>query len=153
MRCATCDTPVNDYDRFCSRCGQRTGGRVQVAPPPAPAYQPPAEPLPAAELRAALDTRHELGARMEPEVVDAFLGRVEHAIAARVDARVEQRLGGLPGLRRDANALPLAICSLIFGIPLSGIGGGIAHLPGLLVVWSGIGVVNLAYNLAGRRHH
>lgn len=152
MRCATCDTPMNDYDRFCSRCGQRTGGRVPEAPPPVPVQQPRAAPLPADDLRAALDTRHELGERMEPEVVESFLGRIEHSIVARVDARVEQRLRALPGLRNDGGAQRLAIVSMALGIPLSGIGGGIAQLPGLLCVWAGIGVVNLAYNLGGKRH-
>ncbi len=35
-----------------------------------------------------------------------------------------------------------AIVSLVLAIPLSAIGGGIAHLPGLLVAWGGIVGVN-----------
>ena len=48
--------------------------------------------------------------------------------------------------------MTLAICSLIFGIPISGVavaaGTHPAGLPGLLVVWAAIAVINVAYNIS-----
>jgi hypothetical protein len=105
-------------------------------------------PLPREDLAAAVAVRNELGERMEPEVVDAFMARVESAMTARVDALLAQRLRGFPRARRDdGSALPLAICSLVFGIPLTAISAGIAGLPGLIACWAGIATVNIAFGL------
>ena len=96
---------------------------------------------------------------MEPEVIDAFLSRVEHAIDARIDERLSAR--GLPGRLRDetlkakddaANkALGLALGSCALGIPLTAIAASSSGLPGLIVAWAGIAAVNLAYNLPRRK--
>jgi hypothetical protein len=108
------------------------------------------------EVVAAVRTRAELGERMEPEVLDAFLDRIEQAVIARVDQQIDLRASGRARLRareRHASsvALPVAICSLIFGIPLSGIAAGTAELPGLVVAWAGIAAVNLAVALGRDR--
>jgi hypothetical protein len=124
--------------------------RAAVAPAPAP-------PLIAREeVVAAVRTRAELGERMEPEVLDAFLDRIEQAVIARVDQQLDLRTRGMTRLRsRDKHAssvtLPVAICSLIFGIPLSGIAAGTADLPGLIVAWAGIAAVNFAVALGRDR--
>ncbi|MFD5457604.1 hypothetical protein, partial [Streptomyces olivaceus] len=50
------------------------------------------------------------------------------------------------------------IVSLVLAVPLSAIGGGVGHLPGLLVTWAGIVGVNVVQaartnpGLFGRRH-
>ncbi len=47
--------------------------------------------------------------------------------------------------RPDRTVLTLAIVSLVMGIPLTAIGSDTAGLPGLLVVWVGIVLVNIVY--------
>ena len=44
-------------------------------------------------------------------------------------------------------SLPVAICSLIFGIPLTAIATDSSGLAGLIVCWGGIAAVNAAVNL------
>jgi hypothetical protein len=89
---------------------------------------------------------------MEPEVLDAFLARVEQRIDAHIDARVDERLraGGLPsresGRGETGPSLALAIVSLGTGIPLTAISGSAAGLVGVIAVWAGIGAVNVAFN-------
>ncbi|HEY6932089.1 MAG TPA: hypothetical protein VI452_01720 [Marmoricola sp.] len=97
------------------------------------------------DVEAILEVRRELGPAYDDAVVDAFADRVERAIAARVDARIahEQALRRAEG-RRDGGQVALGITSLALGVPISGIAAGISHLPGLVVAWGGIAVVNLA---------
>ena len=152
MECGSCGTRLDDASRYCSGCGQQVAIQRHAAVN-ATERRATAPPLPRQEVDAAIATRHELGERMEPEIIDAFLSRVEHAIDARVDERLRGR--GLPA-RKDAalkakddaanKALGLALGSCALGIPLTGIAAGTAGLPGLIVAWAGIAIVNLAYN-------
>ena len=165
MRCSICETDVSERALFCEVCGNRvrrpavaqgplaTRTRATAATATAP---PPAPPLVARDdLAAAVETRAELGERMEPEVLDAFLARIEQAVVTRVDQQMDLRMRG-PARVRSKNshgpsaAVPVAICSLIFGIPLSAVAADGGGLPGLIVAWAGIAVVNIAVN-AGRR--
>jgi hypothetical protein len=100
--------------------------------------------LPREELTAAVETRRELGQDLEPHVIDGFLERVGHAIDERVDERLLKRGG------REEGTIGLAVFSLLFGIPLTGIGAGTTGLAGLVVVWLGIVLVNFAYALRRR---
>jgi hypothetical protein len=118
-----------------------------------PAAAPAPAPLPPIatrdEVTAAIAARAELGDRLEPEVLDTFLDRIEAAVITRVDAQVDARLRGR-GVRprqKDNPGLPVAICSLIFGIPISAITAENAGLGGLLIAWLGIAAVNIAVNL------
>jgi hypothetical protein len=97
--------------------------------------------LPRDELVAAVEARREVGKDLEPQVIDGFLERVGKAIDERVDERLA-KTG-----RRDSGPgqIGLAVISLVFAIPLTGIGAGTTGLAGLLVVWLGIVLVNLAY--------
>ncbi len=56
-----------------------------------------------------------------------------------------------PQPRPDRTVFVLAIVSLGVGVPLTAIGSGTAGLPGLLVVWIGIVLVNLVYGWSRRR--
>lgn len=104
----------------------------------------PAAEIPREEAAAALGARRELGAEMEPAVVDAFVERVERSIDARVDARLDTRGGGRA--RRGQGSLPaLPIVSLGVAIPLTAIAGGIGGLLAILIVWIGIVAVNVAH--------
>ncbi|WP_406132005.1 hypothetical protein [Streptomyces sp. NBC_00989] len=106
------------------------------------------------ELNATLQARRELGDEYESALVDSFLEKVDQRIDGAVERRVrrqmaEQQMVVARGSRgpRAANdswgeRFGFGIVSMVLAIPLSAIGGGIAHLPGLLVAWAGIVGVN-----------
>jgi hypothetical protein len=100
--------------------------------------------VPREELSVAIETRRELGQELEPQVIDGFLERICKAIDERVDERLLKRRG------REEGTIGLAVFSLLFGIPLTGIGAGTTGLAGLVVVWLGIVLVNFAYALRRR---
>ena len=99
--------------------------------------------LPREELAAAVEARREVGQELEPHVIEGFLERVGDAIDERVDERLAKTAPGDGG----RGQIGLAVVSLLFAIPLTGIGAGTTGLAGLLVVWVGIVLVNLAYTL------
>lgn len=98
--------------------------------------------LPRDELAAAIEARRELGQELEPQVIDAFLEKVEKAIDARVDERVRTRL---PATRAGGNELVVAIVSLCVAIPMLGIAGGTAGLAGVLVVCAALVLLNVVF--------
>lgn len=108
------------------------------------------------DLQAALGARRELGPEYEDAVLDSFLERVDKSIEARVDARVAERAGDRgqlarrPSQRGTDSGLVLGIVSLCTGIPITAIAGA-EGLAGVVVAWSGIGVVNLAHAWGRRR--
>ncbi len=57
-----------------------------------------------------------------------------------------------PHAQADKTQFVLGIVSLGIGVPLSGIGGGIGGLAGLLIVWVGIVLVNFVYGWTRRPH-
>ena len=106
--------------------------------------------LPRDEAEAALAARQELGPEYEPAIVESFVDRLDKVIDARVAERVEQ-LGGRPPAKPDRGGLALAIVSVGCGIPITAIAAAIVGLPGVLVAWVGIVLVNMAYAMqAGR---
>jgi hypothetical protein len=117
-------------------------------PPPAPGPRVERE-----EAQAALSARYELGEGMEPEIIDAFLDRVEHAIDARVDARMARAGRGsrLPVERRSRGFVGRIAASLGFGIPLTGLVIPISEVSpfvgGLtaLGIWASIITLNVYY--------
>ncbi|WP_329251106.1 hypothetical protein OG223_21770 [Streptomyces sp. NBC_01478] len=106
------------------------------------------------ELNATLQARRELGDEYESALVDSFLEKVDQRIDGAVERRVrrqmaEQQMVVARGSRGPKAATDtwgerfgFGIVSMVLAIPLSAIGGGIAHLPGLLVAWAGIVGVN-----------
>jgi hypothetical protein len=121
------------------------------------------------ELDATLHARRELGEEYESALVDSFLEKVEQRVDGAVDRRVRRQLAEhqmvvARGTRSPQGSTDswgerfgFGIVSLVLAVPLSGIGGGVAHLPGLLVTWAGIVVVNVVQaarvtpNFFGRR--
>ncbi|WP_078856150.1 hypothetical protein VM636_18460 [Streptomyces sp. SCSIO 75703] len=106
------------------------------------------------DLDATLRARRELGEEYDSALVDSFLEKVDQRIDIAVDRRVrrqlaEQQVTAVRGARSPrptdswGERFGFAIVSLVLAMPLSAIGGGIARLPGLLVVWIGIVGVNL----------
>ena len=57
---------------------------------------------------------------------------------------------GLSHPAQDRTVFVLALLSVILGIPLTAIGAGTAGFPGLLVVWTGIVLVNFLYSRSRR---
>jgi hypothetical protein len=106
------------------------------------------EDLPRDELQAAVEARKELGREHEPEIVDAFLARVEKQIDERVDQRVAQsryapqRRGG----GSDWGAAILGIASLGIGIGATGAATSQGQGWVAVVAWIAIVVVNLLYH-------
>ena len=96
------------------------------------------------ELRAAIGARRELGAELEPHVIDGFVERIER----RLDERGRERRPTKAARQQSEHSLALAIVSLCAAIPLTAIAGGTTGLAGVIFVWVGIVLVNFVY---GRR--
>ena len=76
-----------------------------------------------------------------------FLARVQRDIDEQVDLRVQQMAGQNRKSRPlSSEELGLALGSLGIGIPLSAIAGGIGHLPGLVLAWGGLIIINVAWS-------
>ena len=104
------------------------------------------------DIEALLAARQELGPTYDAALVESFADRMERAIAERVDAQLAERRHQRQQVdSRDSKQLALGIVSLGCGIPITAIAGAITDLPGIIVAWSGIAVVNVAYALGGRR--
>ncbi|MBU6532147.1 hypothetical protein ACFUIW_13915 [Streptomyces sp. NPDC057245] len=121
------------------------------------------------ELDATLQTRRELGEEYESALVDSFLEKVDQRIDGAVERRVRRQFAEhrMTAARDSRSPRPVdsfgerfgfGIVSLVLAIPLSAIGGGVGHLPGLLVTWAGVVGVNVVQvartnpGLFGRRH-
>ena len=92
--------------------------------------------VPRDEARATLAARHELGADFEDELVDRFVEKVEQRLETRY-GKAARREGDKP--------FNLAVVSIIFGIPLTAIAGGVAGLAGLMIAWIGLVLINVVF--------
>jgi hypothetical protein len=96
------------------------------------------------EVQATLAARHELG----PEYDDQFIQR----LVERLTAQVRQEVARAPRARASGLApdqrTGVAICSLIFGIPLVAIAGGIAGPVGLAVAFVALVLINIAAGMS-----
>jgi hypothetical protein len=97
------------------------------------------------DIEAALEVRREQGAAIEPALVDSMARKIEATVRRRYEAEVITRQGRETSEQADRKQrTTVAITSLALAIPLSAIAGGIAGLVGILVVWVGIVLVNMA---------
>jgi hypothetical protein len=87
------------------------------------------------ELESTLAARRELGAELEPQLVESFLDRVEQ----RLDERTRP---AAPAQRDKRPELALAIVSLGVSIPLIAIAGFAAGVPGVALVCLALVLVN-----------
>ncbi|MFE2443075.1 hypothetical protein ACWDHW_36195 [Streptomyces melanosporofaciens] len=120
------------------------------------------------ELDAALQTRKELGAEYESELVDSFMDKVEQSFNDTADRHVrrqlaEQQMAAARGTRPYATGanpdqphgmgigerFAFVGVSLVLAIPLSAIGVVNEGMPGLLVTWAGIFGVNAVHAAGG----
>jgi len=105
----------------------------------------PNQPISAEDLAVTLAVREDLGLQHEPAVIGEFLDRV----GASIDTRVDERLAASKTVAvksGDDGATGLAICSLIFGIPITAISANSdGGLVALIISWAGIAAVNIAH--------
>ena len=103
------------------------------------------------DVEALLEVRRELGPSYDAALVDSFADRVERAIAQRVDAQMaEARAAQQRVATSGGRQLTLGIVSVGCGIPITAIAGALVHLPGVIVVWVALVLVNLAHALVAR---
>ena len=96
------------------------------------------------DVESAVAARQELGAEMEPAVVDAFLDKVDRAVEARAAGEAGRKRGDGDG---EGMSFVLAIVSLGTGIPITAIAADAAGVQGIVVAWAGIVGVNIAQRL------
>ena len=87
------------------------------------------------ELRGAIEARGELGAEMEPAIVDAFVERIERRLADRADES-ERALK-----RRRDHQKEMVLGSMAISIPLLAIAAVFAGLSGIVVVCVALAVI------------
>lgn len=92
------------------------------------------------ELQATLAARHELGSTYDELFIERLVERLTAQVRQEVQRTPQPRSNALAPKDRTA----IAICSLIFGIPLVAIGGGIAGPVGLILAFVALVLVNIA---------
>ena len=99
------------------------------------------------DIEATLDVRRERGAEIEPALVDAMAHKIEATVRRRYDAEVAERR------RREAadqsgrgGRIAVAVVSLCMAIPLTAIALD-SGLLALVIVWTGIALVNIALGI------
>lgn len=93
------------------------------------------------DLQASLEARRELGPEYDQHFLDALVEKLTRQVQQTQQTQVST------GKHSD-NSLALAICSLIFGIPIVAIAVGAAGPVGLIVACAMIVGVNLAFNFS-----
>ena len=94
--------------------------------------------VPRDELQASIEARRELGADMEPAVIDAFVERIERRLAERGDAS-ERALKK----KRD-HQKEMILGAMGISVPLFVVGAIFTGLPGVLAVCAVLVVVAFA---------
>lgn len=113
------------------------------------------------DLAAALQARRELGPDYDAAFAESLVERIDQTIEARLHGgtppphtHLEQAY--LLKLQQD-NArgerkvsVGIAVVSLVAAIPLSGIAAGVNSLAFLVIVWTGIVLINMAHAIRRR---
>ena len=90
---------------------------------------------PREELELAIETRKELGVEREPEVVDAFLERIDRRLAERADAN-EKALK-----RKRDHQREMILGSMGISIPMLAIAAIFTGLAGVIAVCAALAVI------------
>jgi hypothetical protein len=110
-----------------------------------------AEDVERRDIEALGATRQELGEAYEPALLESFAERVEQAIQLRVDRQVAQHQHARGTLSpHEILRFVLGVGSLVAAIPISIVALVQGQLLGLLVAWTGIVLVNVAYGMSRR---
>lgn len=91
--------------------------------------------VPKDELRAAIETRRELGAEMEPAVIDAFVERIERRLAER-SGESERSLQ-----RKRDHQKEMVLGAMGISVPLFALAAIFTGLPGVLAVCAALAVI------------
>ncbi len=87
------------------------------------------------ELNVALKAREELGAEMEPEVLDAFVARIERRLTERSVA------SELAMAHKREHQKEMVLGSMAISIPLLAIAAIFTGLPGVIAVCVALAVI------------
>ena len=87
------------------------------------------------ELQAAIEARKELGAEMEPALIDAFVERIERRLAEQAGT-TEQSLK-----RKREHQKEMVLGAMGISIPLMAIAAIFTGLPGVLAVCAALAVI------------
>jgi hypothetical protein len=98
--------------------------------------------VPPEELHAVIEARRELGADLEPHLVDQFVERIERRIDERIRAGTASRSS-----HRDHETFVITLVTLGISIPLLGIAGGTAGLAGVIAVCFALVLVNVVIRM------
>jgi small-conductance mechanosensitive channel len=96
------------------------------------------EIVPRDELEAAIEARKELGAEMEPAVIDGFVERIERSLKERAGAS-ERALQ-----KRREHQKEMVLGAMGISIPLLAIAAIFTGLAGVIVVCGALAVIALA---------
>jgi hypothetical protein len=96
------------------------------------------ELVPRDELEAAIQARKELGAEMEPAVIDGFVERIERQLVERSKDR-ERALE-----RRREHQKEMVLGAMGLSIPLLAVAAIFTGLAGVIVVCGALAVIALA---------
>jgi hypothetical protein len=141
--------------------GYADGGHADVRPAARAANDLPE--LPREDLAAGLQARRELGPEYDAAFAESLLDRVEETIQARLGGRPVTRseLEQVTLLRlENENArgerkvtVSIAVVSLIASIPLTGIAAGMHSFGFLVIIWTGLVMINLAHAVRRPKGH
>jgi hypothetical protein len=95
------------------------------------------ELVPRDELEAAIEARKELGAEMEPAVIDAFVERIERQLAENTKAR-ERALE-----KRREHQKEMVLGAMGLSVPLLAVAAIFTGLVGVIVVCGALAVIAL----------
>ena len=91
--------------------------------------------VPHDELEAAIEARKELGAEMEPAVIDAFVERIERRLEAR-SGESEQSLK-----RKREHQKEMVLGAMGISVPLFALAAIFTGLPGVIAVCAALAVI------------
>jgi hypothetical protein len=94
--------------------------------------------VPKDELQAAIEARKELGAEMEPALVDAFVERIER----RLEQRARESEQSLKRKREHQKEMVLGAMGI--SVPLFALAAIFIGLPGVIAVCAALAVIAIA---------
>jgi hypothetical protein len=116
--------------------------------------------LPREDLAAALEARRELGPEYDAAFAESLVERIDETIEARMHgsarSRTDLEQAYLLKLQQDnakgerKASVGIACVSLGVSVPLSGIAAGMHSLAFLVIIWTGIVMINMAHALRRR---
>lgn len=97
------------------------------------------------DIEASLEVRREQGAEIEPALIDSMAARIEETVRRRYEAEVAQRnRDNAAATSGQGGRIAVAIVSLVLAIPMTAIAGAFGGLHGMVLIWVGIVLVNVA---------